>query len=512
MVDICIVGGGVAGLMLAHCLPSSLSIAVLTKEDSVSSNTALAQGGIAASIGATDFYTAHAADTIFAGANHSNAERVEVLVREGQQLMEQLLAQGLPVDLDETGQPLLGHEGAHSMRRILHAGGDQTGKKLMEYLLEKTEQRITRIPYTTVLELLVTDGECQGVCLEDDEGNRTVLQAHHTVLATGGIGQLYSQTSNASVASGDGLSLAYHAGAVLEDVEFIQFHPTILTLHGQSHGLISEAVRGEAARLVNIHGQRIMEHVHPAMELAPRDIVARAIERHWQQQGAVFLDARHIDAFSSRFPTIYQLCQNHQLNPESHLIPVRPGAHFHMGGIQTTDCGATSIPRLYAIGEVASTGVHGANRLASNSLLEGLVFATRLANVLQTSVYTHPAMTVKLHAPTKNFSLPVDMQRRMTEQVGILREQTELSRFTTDYPLRPFDLQLYSSQSIKEIHRYTASALIAKAAFLRKESRGAHFRTDCPEPSENWTGKTIELSLNGVTIGTRQLKQKETMT
>ena len=511
MVDICIIGGGAAGLMLAHSLPSSLSVAVLTKENPFSGNTALAQGGIAASIGPGDYSASHAADTISAAANHADAERVKVLVQEGRALIENLLAQGLPFDADTDGLPMLGQEAAHSTRRIVHAGGDQSGKILQQHLLAQTENRVIRVPYSSALELLMNDGKCAGVCVEDASGKRSVIQAQHTVLATGGIGQLYSQTSNSTVATGDGLSLAFHAGAVLEDLEFVQFHPTVFTLNGQSCGLISEAVRGEGAWLVDSAGQRIMADIHPLMELAPRDIVARATERHWQQKGPVFLDARHIQRFKMKFPSIYKNCRNHHINPEYQAIPVRPGAHFHMGGVRTNEWGETNIPRLYAIGEVASTGVHGANRLASNSLLEGLVFAKRLADKIQSYGLDSKKSIFHSAEPTKRFSLPADLQMRMTQQVGILRDAHELKNFTVDFPLLQFDLQQYSGQQIKEIHRYTASSLIAKAALFRNESRGAHYRSDAPAPSENWTGKTVGLSTTGITIGVRKLQQKETV-
>ncbi|ANU13875.1 L-aspartate oxidase [Planococcus halocryophilus Or1] len=511
MFDVCIIGGGIAGLMLAHCLPSSLSIAVLTKEDSFSSNTALAQGGIAASIGPGDHPTSHATDTLFASAGHADAERVKLLTTEGLAIIESLLSRGLPFDANQAGLPLLGREAAHSTKRILHAGGDQTGKMFLQYFLAVTDDHVKRLPYNSVLELVLRDGQCVGVCVEDGQGNRSIIQDHHIVLATGGIGQLYSQTSNSSVATGDGLSLAFHAGAVLEDLEFVQFHPTVLTLNGKSHGLISEAVRGEGAWLVNADGQRIMTGVHPLMELAPRDIVARAIEWHWQQKGPVFLDARKIQQFKSKFPSIFTNCHNLHINPGQDLIPVRPGAHFHMGGVQTDEWGATTVPRLYAIGEVASTGVHGANRLASNSLLEGLVFAKRLASKLLSIGFNFKEKEIHLAEVTKEFALPANLQVRMTKLVGILREVDKLQKFNTDFPLRWFDLQHYSSLHIKDIHRYTACSLIAKAALLRDESRGAHYRRDTPETSEQWTGKTVELSLAGYTFGERLLKYKESM-
>ena len=511
MYDVCIIGGGVAGLMLAHSLPSSMRIAILTKNHSNISNTALAQGGIAASLSSYDSPTKHAADTMEATANHAHGERVDILVNEGKRLIEQLMAHGLPFDSTKDGFPELGQEAAHSQRRILHAGGDQTGKMLMQYLLEQTEGKVTRLPFHAVLECIISDGSCTGVIVSDHSGQKHTISATHVVLATGGIGQLFSQTSNSPVATGDGLSLAYHAGAILEDLEFVQFHPTIFTLKGKSCGLISEAVRGESAILVNQDGLRIMEDVHPLAELAPRDIVARAIEWHWQKNDPIYLDARHIHRFEHKFPTIYANCMKHSVNPLHDLLPVRPGAHFHMGGVRTNDTGATSIQNLYAIGEVASTGVHGANRLASNSLLEGLVFASRLAKTLggwdKKNEINQPLETgfQALHLNLE------DMRRRMTEQVGILREGAGLHAFVTDHPLRTFRLSDYTAQDIKHIHRYTACSLIAKSADLRTESRGGHYRHDYPMSNDDWTGKVIELSIHGITLQTRKIESKETV-
>lgn len=512
MFDICIIGGGVAGLMLAHSLPSSMSIAILTKEDPFTSNTALAQGGIAASLAPYDSPSRHAVDTMLATANHAHSERVDILVQEGKMLVEKLMSQGLPFDTTTNGNPNLGQEAAHTQRRILHAGGDQTGKMLMQYLLKHTKEKVTRLPFHAVLQLQVNEGRCTGVIVSDEHGNRHFIQARHVVLATGGIGQLYSQTSNSSVATGDGLSLAYHAGAVLEDLEFVQFHPTIFTLNGKSCGLISEAVRGEGAFLVNQDGERVMKDVHPLLELAPRDIVARVIEWHWQKGDPVYLDARHIYRFDQKFPSIYANCLSHGINPFHELLPVRPGAHFHMGGVKTNDVGDTSVCQLYAIGEVASTGVHGANRLASNSLLEGLVFAHRLAKRLEEKV-THQGYkhSIQVNSKLMNPGHVTDMQLRMTEQVGIIRTSTGLNTFVNDFPLHPLNLTDYTNQEINYIHRYTASSLIAKSALLRTESRGGHYRHDYPSSSDEWTGKVIEQSIHGVSISTRKIESKETV-
>ncbi|MGE6489009.1 L-aspartate oxidase [Paenisporosarcina sp. NPDC076898] len=511
MFDICIIGGGVAGLMLAHSLPASMSIAILTKEDPFTSNTALAQGGIAASLAPYDSPSTHAIDTMLATAEHAHNERVELLVTEGKMLIEKLMSQGLPFDANSHGLPELGQEAAHTQRRILHAGGDQTGKMLMNYLLKQTQEKVTRLPFHAVLKLQMEDGRCTGALVSDQHGQRHLIKANHVVLATGGIGQLYSQTSNSPIATGDGLSLAYHAGAILEDLEFVQFHPTIFTLNGKSCGLISEAVRGEGAFLVNQDGIRVMKDIHPLMELAPRDIVARVIEWHWQKNDPIYLDARHIHRFEMKFPSIYANCMKHGVNPLHELMPVRPGAHFHMGGVQTNDIGETSIPQLYAIGEVASTGVHGANRLASNSLLEGLVFAERLAMRLEENVIqSGTPLDKELDSSFVQFS-SAHMQRRMTEHIGIIRTGAGLSDFIHEFPLYPRNLEEYSFEVIQQIHRYTASSLIAHSAFLRTESRGGHYRQDHPAVTEEWTGKIIEQSIYGTSISTRKIERKETV-
>ncbi|MCM3611068.1 L-aspartate oxidase [Planococcus sp. MERTA32b] len=517
MFDVCIIGGGAAGLMLAHSLPPSYKIAVLTKSAPDDANSTLAQGGIAASLDTTDSPEAHASDTLLATAGHACSERVGMLTREGQIAIRKLMAEGLPYDQDESGQPILGMEGAHSIRRILHSGGDQTGKILMNYLMKKTEKKIHLLTNHQALELIAENGKCFGAVASDGNGRRKEIFARHTVLATGGIGALYSHTSNSSVAEGEGLSLAYRAGAVLEDLEFVQFHPTILTIDGKSSGLISEAVRGEGALLVNKDGCSIMQDVHPLKELAPRDIVARAIEWHWQEQGPVFLDARHIREFRSKFPAIWKNCRAHGMDPAKDLLPVRPGAHFHMGGVKTDDKGSTNIVGLYAIGEVASSGVHGANRLASNSLLEAIVFAQRLADHL-VGQNTVSAGSLEIHRRTPAHPAPFDfrdmelMRSRMTSSVGILRNKEQLSGFITEFPLLQVeDLLQLSNENIRNYHQTTVCSLLATAAYLRAESRGAHFRSDIPAQKEEWQGKVIALSAAGTAITDRKIHSKETV-
>ncbi|TAA72720.1 L-aspartate oxidase [Planococcus salinarum] len=518
MFDVCIIGGGVAGLMLAHSLPPHFKIAVLTKGAPANANSTLAQGGIAASLDFLDSPEAHAQDTLQATAGHSAPERVEILTREGASAIRELMADGLPYDKDDAGQPLLGMEGAHSIRRILHSSGDQTGKILMAYLMKKTENRIQLFSHHQALELLVKKGECLGVIAADKNGQRHVFKARHTVLATGGVGGLYSNTSNSPVAEGEGLSLAYRAGAILEDLEFVQFHPTILTIGGKSKGLISEAVRGEGALLVDKEGRSIMEGIHPWKELAPRDIVARAIESHWQLQGPVFLDARHISDFGDKFPAILKNCLAQELNPVTELLPVRPGAHFHMGGVKTDDKGGTNVQRLYAIGEVASTGVHGANRLASNSLLESIVFAKRLAGKLsETFIAGSDDVHIKdwnVAALPPPFLLPPHhlLGTNMTKSVGIVRDKKELAEFIRKFPLQSVDdLLTLNNKEISSFHRSTACTLLATAAYLRDESRGAHFRRDRPSLSAHWQGKVIELSVDGIAFTDRKIHSKETV-
>lgn len=504
--------------MLARSLPDTYSIVVVTKEDVEKGNTALAQGGIAASLSVVDRPEIHAQDTLLAAADHADAERVAILVQEGAKIIGSLLEEGLPFDATEHGLPALGMEGAHSERRILHAGGDQTGKMLMRFLREESAGKMMRFAFHSALELIVEEDRCTGVLVSDQSGNRSVINARYVVLATGGIGQLYKETSNSSVATGDGLSLAYHAGAILEDLEFVQFHPTVLTVKGQSCGLISEAVRGEGALLIDEQGRRIMEGVHPLLELAPRDVVARTIEWHWQNKGPVFLDARHVLDFEQRFPSIHKNCEIHGINPANELLPVRPGAHFHMGGVQTDSYGATSVPGLFAIGEVASTGVHGANRLASNSLLEGLVFGKRLAeHIMGAEMGQHGTTkdTSKIKANTAapfiELHTKAEWKEKMTRVAGIIRDPEELKKFIEAHPLQAQALKDYPNHIISQIHRCTANSLIATAAYLREESRGGHYRLDFPEPQDAWTGKVIELSKSGAAIRERKITPKETV-
>src|SRR4051812_27547353 len=378
-----VVGSGVAGLHAAWRASSFGDVLLLTKRSLFDSATAYAQGGIAAALGAGDSPDLHRKDTLAAGAALCDAAAVAVLTEEGPTRVRDLQTAGADFDLDAAGRLQLGREAAHSMNRIVHAHGDQTGAEVARTLIERVHAspKIRVLEVARVLDLILHDGECIGA-RASVAGRATEIIADATVLATGGCGQVYRYTTNPVVATGDGFAIAQRAGATLADMEFVQFHPTALDTPENPLALISEAVRGEGAVLVNARGQRFMKAIHRLGDLAPRDVVARAIFAE-QRRGRVYLDARKLgDSFTLRFPGITALCNGRGIDPRRDLIPVTPAAHYMMGGIVSDLNGRSSMPRLYAVGEVSRTGVHGANRLASNSLLEGLVFAERVARDL----------------------------------------------------------------------------------------------------------------------------------
>src|SRR5215212_2903082 len=378
-----VVGSGVAGLHTAWRASEHGEVLVLTKRTLFDSSTAYAQGGIAAALGAGDSTELHRKDTLAAGAALCDREAVQVLVEEGPARVRELHAAGADFDLDPSGKFKLGKEAAHSRHRIVHAHGDQTGAEVARTLIARVQEskRVQVIETARVLELIVDRDRCCGV-RASVAGSPVEIIADATVLATGGCGQVFRYTTNPVVATGDGFAIAHRAGVRLADMEFVQFHPTALDTPENPLQLISEAVRGEGAVLVNESGERFMKKRHRLAELAPRDVVARAIFRE-QKHGQVYLDARKLgQGFTKRFPGIFAICRARGLDPRKHLIPVTPAAHYMMGGIVTDLAGRSNVGRLYAVGEVARTGVHGANRLASNSLLEGLVFAERVARDL----------------------------------------------------------------------------------------------------------------------------------
>jgi L-aspartate oxidase len=492
-----VIGSGVAGLHTAWRASQHGDVLLLTKRSLFDSATAYAQGGIAAALGAGDSPKLHRQDTLAAGAALCDAAAVQVLVEEGPARVRELQVAGAEFDLDPKGELLLGREAAHSTNRIVHAHGDQTGAEVARTLIARVRKskRVTVLERARVLELIVSRGACIGV-RASVAGNPVEIIADACVLATGGCGQVYRYTTNPVVATGDGFAIAHRAGVVLADMEFVQFHPTALDTPENPLALISEAVRGEGAILVNERGERFMQKVHADAELAPRDVVARAIFRE-QKRSRVYLDARKLGrGFAKRFPGILALCAARGIDPRKDLIPVTPAAHYMMGGVVTDLNGRSAMPRLYAVGEVARTGVHGANRLASNSLLEGLVFAERVARDLM-----GVAELTRLPAP-KRWTVPV-LSDRGAAQVAADRVREVMWRYAgiarTATGLRRAVIELAEIQerlptgATEELNLVQTARLIVESALRRKESRGGHYRSDFPRAKSTWRGRHIEL-------------------
>mgnify|MGYP001439545581 CR=1 FL=1 len=498
--DVLIIGSGISALMLAELLHEHKNVIILTKSEWKNSNSWKAQGGIAAVTTDDDDWTNHFYDTMTAGNFHNKEEMVALLVKKGPEMVGKLIDLGVPFDKDSYGNLARGKEGAHSKRRILHAGGDQTGKVLIESLYERVATHTTIKKHTSVLELIVSNNRCVGVFAKGREEEPLIYEAEHIVLATGGAGMLYPVTSNDETVTGDGIAMAYRAGARLTDLEFIQFHPTMLVHNHVCYGLVSEALRGEGAILENAQGEPIMEGIHPYKDLAPRDIVARRIFEFTSKNEPIYLNINMIDNFSSRFPTITSLCKKATIDITKGKIPVAPGAHFLMGGICTNEFGETTVDGLYAIGEVACTGVHGANRLASNSLLEGIVFAEQCKNkILQKESTKIEPYEVKglneLQVPLLN---KTELQQKMFEYVGLVRNEESLQKMKTW--LQPYQSEgAYFSLSKDEYERFNMAQLaylITTSALNRKESRGGHYRSDYPKPCNYGEQKFIIKELN----------------
>ena len=500
-----VVGTGVAGLHTAWRVAEQGDVLLLTKRSLFDSATAYAQGGIAAALGAGDSPALHRNDTLAAGAALCDAAAVQVLVDEGPDRVRELHAAGADFDLTDAGRFKLGREAAHSRRRIVHAQGDQTGAEVARALIERVRAsaRVHVIEHARVLDLIVEgtgdDRRCVGV-RASVAGRATEILADATVLATGGCGQVYRYTTNPQVATGDGFAIAFRAGVKLSDMEFVQFHPTALDTPENPLALISEAVRGEGAVLLNAREERFMPRRHRLAELAPRDIVAREIFREQQAHGRVWLDARHLakdpGGFASHFPGIHALCTARGIDPDRDLIPVTPAAHYMMGGIVTDLAGRSSVDRLYAAGEVARTGVHGANRLASNSLLEGLVFAERVARDLVT-LDPLPNAPRRRHA----WEVPPLADRGAAQVAADAIRSTMWEHAAIDRTARGLEKGLARLAEIdrrlspgmtEERNLLQTARLIAEAALLRTESRGGHFRSDFPRAKRKWRGKHIE--------------------
>ena len=500
--DFLVIGSGVAGLRAAIELSNYGGVTVITKDVPSESSTEYAQGGIAVALSDEDEVGIHYKDTLKAGDGLCREEAVRVLVEEGPERIMELISWGAEFDREGT-KLAFGLEAAHSRKRILHAGGDSTGKELERVLINKVKSipSIKRLPFTLAMELIVRDGACLGA-LTVRERRPAVLFARATVLATGGAGQVYSITTNPQVSTGDGMALAYRAGAALEDMEFVQFHPTSLFMPAAPHFLLTEALRGEGGRLLNIKSERFMGRYHSGMELAPRDVVSRSILTEIERTGAdhVFLDLRHMgeDFVKRRFPRVYSTCLTYGLDITRELIPVCPAAHYIMGGVKTGIDGNTGINGLFAAGETACTGVHGANRLASNSLLEGLVYG-RLAG--KTAGETAPpakkqrtARAEKEKMAMPPGSIPAhdeirgDLRRLMWQNVGIIRsEETllEAKRRIEEWKYIT-EKSFLARREIELKNMIQVAGLITEAALLRKNSVGAHFRLDYPRKGEGW--------------------------
>ncbi|MET8556111.1 L-aspartate oxidase [Streptomyces sp. NPDC004959] len=544
--DVVVVGSGVAGLTVAlRCQAAGLRTVVVTKARLDDGSTRWAQGGIAAALGEGDTPEQHFDDTLVAGVGLCDADAVRLLVTEGPDAVRRLIGTGARFDTEDTEEGgteiALTREGGHHRRRIVHAGGDATGAEVSRALVEAVRaQAIPAIENALALDLLKdAGGRTAGITLHvmgegQHDGVGAVL-APAVVLATGGMGQVFAATTNPPVSTGDGVALALRAGAEVSDLEFVQFHPTVLFLGPGAEGqqpLVSEAVRGEGAHLVDADGVRFMTGQHELGELAPRDVVAKAITRRMREQGTthMFLDARHFgaDMWENRFPTILAACRAHGIDPVTAPIPVSPAAHYASGGVRTDTAGRTTVPGLYACGEVACTGVHGANRLASNSLLEGLVYAERIAAHLIAGHATAaersgaaddgrqtlrepvrepasepvgaPVRAEVLQAAEDRFAV----QRAMSEGAGVLRSAASLrgaaealdalrARATDAKPAEP------GVDTWQATNLLTVARVLTEAALAREETRGCHWREDHPERDEPAGARHIVITLDAST-------------
>ncbi|KLT17438.1 L-aspartate oxidase [Neobacillus vireti] len=500
--DVLIIGSGIAALQLAVQLNKDMNVRILTKEQIRTANSYLAQGGIAAAVGANDHPAKHIVDTLEAGRFHNDHEVVQQVINAAPGLIRDMSQHGDFFDKNQHGELLLGMEGAHSEHRIVHGGGDATGKNVIEYLLDSLKANVTIAENNFAYELMLNPekNRVHGVKAKTADGIIQHYYATHVIIATGGCGQLYSYTSNAETVSGDGIAMAYLADAEIVDMEFIQFHPTLLYIDGETKGLISEAVRGEGAILVTDDGIPIMEGVHPLKDLAPRHIVSQKIYEFLRNGEDIFLDIRKINDFTKRFPSIASLCEANGIRLAAGRIPVTPGSHFLMGGIKTDLIGRTTIDGLFAIGEASCTGLHGANRLASNSLLEGLYQGGELAKWLNNAQKEpHVPFRTDSSLPAKKAKviLPEIQQIKdlMMERVGIVRNEVNLKKqkaWLDQFMADEIKLDPYSFPDIEKVFMLITAKLITKAALERTESRGGHYRNDYPlENDDKWLRKSI---------------------
>ena len=490
--DVAIIGGGVAGLSAALGLINKRVIVLTKAAFGRGGSTPIAQGGIACAMGKDDTPELHAADTLVAGDGLSVKKCVDLLTREGPACIRNLIEVGAQFDRTEDGELSFGREAAHSRRRILHANGDSTGAEVERALVAaiKCRENVQIIENCYVADLLKTDGHVSGVFgIINDSHEIIEVSAPAVVLACGGIGRIYQFTTNPVESVGDGLAIAARAGAVLSDVEFVQFHPTALNTTVDPLPLLTEALRGEGAVLL-ADGKRFMPDIHKDAELAPRDVVARGIWAQQQKGLKVMLDARCVgEAFPQKFPTVYGFCQQAGLDPIKDLLPVSPAAHYHMGGVSVDENGRTTCPGLWACGEVSATGVHGANRLASNSLLEGIVFGARVSQDILTQIdwtkenrveertyFTRPTFVTQEEAQYADL-----LRKTMWSDVGVVRNEDSMRHALGVLD----DIVWKHPQSLMLCNMIDTARIITQAARDRKESRGGHYRTDYPEHAEH---------------------------
>ncbi|MCQ6563705.1 L-aspartate oxidase [Paenibacillus mendelii] len=514
--DVIVIGAGIAGLFTALKVSATDNVLMITKKSLLDSNTRYAQGGIAAVVSEDDSPAYHRQDTLVAGAGLCSFEAVDVLVHEGTAGVQDLVHMGTQFD-QENGAYALTKEGAHSQRRILHANGDATGFEIVRALSEraKADPRIEVWDDHFVIDLVTEEGECCGAIVQKPDGQRLFVRGKATILCSGGAGQLYRYTTNPDVATGDGIAMAYRAGAYIQDVEFIQFHPTSLCYPGAPRFLISEAVRGEGAVLRNIKGERFMERYHEQLELAPRDVVARAIVSEMEETRSTFiyLDITHesADMVKHRFPNIYEFCLNYGLDLTSDWIPVAPAAHYMMGGVKTDLSGETNIARLFACGECSSTGVHGANRLASNSLSEAIVFGRRIVEriheleplALKPRNWGDSRERARSSAPMQAVvEKRLKLQKVMLRYAGLRRDGKGLEKGLEELKrqLPIFQSVLKQREEYEFANLLTCAMLTTQAALSRMESRGAHYREDFPLRNDvEWRKHTVLHREYGVT-------------
>ena len=501
-VDVLVIGGGIAGMRAVMAIDSRLSALVVTKDRLQESNSSYAQGGIAGVLGPNDRFEDHIADTLTAGAELCDPKVVEMVVREAPTQIRQLIQWGTEFDQHQ-GQLLLGREGGHSRDRVVHALGDATGKEIMRAMIHRAHTELAAQIWqdTFTIDLLTHEGQCRGALVWHEHHGRTFVWAKQTILCTGGVGQIYRESTNPPVATGDGHAIAYRAGVELMDMEFMQFHPTVLYIAGSSRTLITEAIRGEGALLIDSDGVRFMPEYDERAELAPRDIVSQAtVDRMLKtRHPCVYLDLSNLDPamVKQRFPGISRSCAEFGIDVTRDRVPVRPGAHYMVGGVRVDCEGRSSLPGLWAAGEVTSSGLHGANRLASNSLLEGLVYGSHAGEAASAAALEKPDTFQAI--PLENHTIeppsePLDLQdirnslkSLMWRAAGVRRDGEQLSEAAHNidqWQQYVLNRQLHDPTGWELQNMLTVSRVVIEAALRREESRGVHFRSDFPEQDD----------------------------